>query len=106
MEQNAGGAEARIPVERVQLGVRMEKRLVKVLKGMAEYFDTTLGELLEDIVLHSFEGGGANAFMPSSLEKVKELKKVYGMDYDVHSNYRWVERGEPVRTGEQESLSA
>jgi hypothetical protein len=106
MEQNAGGAEARIPVERVQLGVRMERRMVKVLKGMAEYFDMTLGELLEDIVLHSFEGGDANAFLPASLEKVKELKKIYGMDYDVHSNYRWVERGESVRTGEQESPSA
>jgi hypothetical protein len=98
MEQVAGGVEARVPVERAQLGVRMEKRMVKVLKGMAEYLDVTLGELLEDIVLHTFEGGGANAFMPSALEKVKEFKKIYGMDYDVHTNYRWIERGEPVPT--------
>jgi hypothetical protein len=92
MAEAASSAEERIPVERVQLGVRMEKRMVKVLKGMAEYFDMSLGELLEDIVLHSFEGGGANAFMPASLEKVKEFKRIYGMDYDVHSNYRWVDR--------------
>jgi hypothetical protein len=71
----------------------MEKRMVKVLKGMAEYLDVTLGELLEDMVLHSFEGGGANAFGPLALEKVKEFKKIYGMDYDVHVNYRWVEPG-------------
>lgn len=46
-----------LEVERVQLGVRLEKRMVKVLKAVAEYFDVTLTELLESIVLHSFEGG-------------------------------------------------
>ena len=80
---------AKVQVERVQIGVRLEKRMVKVLKAMAEYFDTTLGELLEDVILHSFEGGGANAFLPESIEKIADLKKIYGMDYDVHSNYRW-----------------
>ena len=43
------------PIERVQIGVRMEKRMVKVLKGLAEYHDLTLGDLLEGIVLHAFE---------------------------------------------------
>ena len=43
-------------VERVQTGVRMEKRLLKVLKGLAELKDLTLGDLLEGIVLHAFEG--------------------------------------------------
>jgi hypothetical protein len=85
-------SEPKIPVERVQLGVRMEKRMVKVLKAMAEYYDISLGQLLEDIVLHAFEGGGANAFLPDSLERVAELKKVYGMDYDVHASYRFAEQ--------------
>jgi len=43
-------------VERVQTGVRMEKRLLKVLKALAEYHDLTLGDLLEGIVLHAFDG--------------------------------------------------
>ena len=46
--------EAKLVVERVQTGVRMEKRLVKVLKGLAEFEGLTLGQLLEKIVLHSF----------------------------------------------------
>src|SRR5437667_9104374 len=46
----------RILVERVQTGVRLEKRLLKVLKGLAEYHDMTLGDLLEGIVLHAFDG--------------------------------------------------
>ena len=90
---SAPAAESPLPVERVQLGVRMEKRLVKVLKGMAEYYDMTLGQLLEDIVLHSMNG--ANAFLPASLEKIAELKKVYGLDYDTHASYRFIEKEEP-----------
>jgi predicted DNA-binding ribbon-helix-helix protein len=43
-------------VERVQTGVRMERSLLKVLKGLAEYLDLSLGDLLEGIVLHAFEG--------------------------------------------------
>ncbi len=82
----------KVPIERVQLGVRMEKRMVKVLKAIAEHGDRSLGELLEDIVLHEFEGEGACAFGPKTLEIIKGFKKLYGMDYDVHTNYRFVER--------------
>ncbi len=46
--------ESQFLVERVQTGVRMEKRLLKVLKGFAEYHDLSLGDLLEGIVLHAF----------------------------------------------------
>ena len=45
-----------VVVERVQTGVRMEKRMLKVLKAVAEQKDMTLGDLLEGIVLHAFEG--------------------------------------------------
>lgn len=83
---------APIPVERVQLGVRMERSMVKVLKAMAEYGDMTLGELIEEIVLHSFEGGSAQTFGPEDLKIVGEFKKVYGMNYDVHANCRFVEK--------------
>lgn len=79
-------------IERVQLGVRLEKRMVKVLKAVAEYFDVTLTDLLESIVLHSFEGGGANAFMDDVIPKIDEFKKVYGMNYGVHDNTRFSEK--------------
>jgi hypothetical protein len=79
-------------IERVQLGVRMEARLVKVLKGLAEFNDETLGELLEKIVLHSFEpvpgDEGESSASPHSkaeLSAIEDLKKVYGLDYEAHS---------------------
>jgi hypothetical protein len=78
-------------IERVQLGVRMEARLVKVLKGLAEFNDETLGELLEKIVLHSFEpvpgDEGESSASPHSkaqLTAIADLKKVYGLDYETH----------------------
>lgn len=78
-------------VERVQLGVRMEKRMVKVLKGLAEFEGVTLGQLLEKIVLHSFEPvPGEEGEMSASplgkkaLAAVADLKRIYGMDYDMH----------------------
>lgn len=84
--------DRRIEVERIQLGVRLEKRMVKVLKAMAEYGDMTLGELLEDIILHSFEGGAAQTFGPDDVKVIQNLKKVYGMDYGTHANYQFKER--------------
>lgn len=88
--------QTKIPIERVQIGARMEKRMVKVLKAVAEYYDISLGELLEDIVLHSFEGEGACAFGPESLQRIQDLKRVYGMRYDVHAGYRFVEKAAPA----------
>jgi len=66
-------------VERVQTGVRLEKRLLKVLKALAEYLDMSLGDVLEGIILHSFEG--RSPFSEATLEKIQQLKGVYGMDY-------------------------
>jgi hypothetical protein len=63
-------------VERVQTGVRMERSLLKVLKGLAEYLDLSLGDLLEGIVLHAFEG--EQAFGTPTLEVIAELKRIYG----------------------------
>ena len=65
-------------VERVQTGVRIERRILKVLKGLAELHDLSFGDLLEGIVLHAFEG--RCAFGPDSLEKIEALRKVYGLD--------------------------
>ena len=83
-------------VERVQLGVRMEKRMVKVLKGLAEFDGITLGQLLEKIVLHSFEPvPGQEGEMSASphgkkaLVAIADLKRIYGMEYDTHATRRF-----------------
>ena len=77
------------PIERVQIGVRMEKRMVKVLKGLAEYHDLTLGDLLEGMVLHAFES--RLPFHEESLRKIAQLKEVYGMRYGVEASHRLTE---------------
>ena len=64
-------------VERIQTGVRMEKRLVKVLKALAELKDLTLGDLLEGIVLHAFEG--KRALSAETLQQVEQLRRIYGL---------------------------
>jgi hypothetical protein len=71
--------DKKIKVERVQTGMRMEKRMVKVLKAMAEYHDISLGNLIEIIVLRAFEN--KTVFDQESLEKIKAIKEVYEMDY-------------------------
>lgn len=81
--------EEKIRIERTQLGVRMEKRLVKVLKAMAEYHDMSLGDLLEGIVLHAFEGN--SPFSQAGITKINGLKDIYGVDYDSHSSHHFVE---------------
>ena len=76
----------RVPVERVQTGVRMEKRLVKVLKGLAEYCDLSLGDLLEGVCLHALEG--KSPFSEATLGQIAALKQVYGLELcaaDSHS---------------------
>ena len=63
-------------VSRTQTGVRIESSLLKVLKGLAEYADLSLGDLLEGIVLHSFEGKAP--FTPETQKVIAQLKSVYG----------------------------
>lgn len=83
-------------VERVQTGVRMEKRLLKVLKAFAEFHDMTLGDLLEGIVLHAFDG--KTPFSASSLERIQQLKKFYGLELDSAASHRLKEiRGKSAR---------
>lgn len=79
------------PIERVQTGVRMEKRMVKVLKGLAEYLDLSMGDLMEGIVLHAFESSAP--FGPETLRRVAQLKEVYGLDYDASAAHRMEEEG-------------
>lgn len=73
-------------VERVQTGVRLEKRLLKVLKALAEYHDMSLGDLLEGIVLHAFDG--KLPFQEPSLQRIQQLKEIYGLDLDSQASHR------------------
>lgn len=80
------GDERRRTVERVQTGVRLERRIVKVLKAIAEVHDMSLGDLLEGIVLHAFEGKAP--FGADNLEKIEALKRVYGLDLTAADSHR------------------
>ena len=79
-----------IIVERVQTGVRMEKQMLKVLKALADSLDITLGDLLEGIVLHAFEGKAP--FSKPTLARVAELKKVFGLTLDASHAHRLKEK--------------
>ena len=86
-----------VVVERVQTGVRLEKRLLKVLKALADYHDITLGDLIEGIVLHSFEGRAP--FGDDSLRTIAELRHVFGLTLDASHAHRLVETsGKEKRT--------
>jgi predicted DNA-binding ribbon-helix-helix protein len=80
----------RLLVERIQTGVRMERRLLKVLKALAEYKNMTLGDLLEGIVLHAFEGKAP--FSASTRRKITELKDIYELDLHARASHRLLER--------------
>jgi hypothetical protein len=78
--------DSKLLVERVQTGVRMEKRLLKILKAFADYHDLTLGDLLEGIVLHAFDG--KTPFSQASLDRIQELKRFYDFDLDSSASHR------------------
>ena len=79
----------KIQIERTQLGVRMEKRLAKVLKATAEYYDMSLGDLLEGFVLHAFEG--KSPFDAAAQERIKRLMFIYEIDYDANDSHQLTE---------------
>jgi hypothetical protein len=83
---------SRLLVERVQTGVRLEKRILKVLKALAELKDLSLGDLLEGICLHAFDG--KLPFSEETRRKIAELKKIYGLDLDAGASHLLREKGE------------
>ena len=76
-------------IKRTQTGVRIESSLLKVLKGVAEYTDLTLGDLLEGIVLHAFEGKAP--FSQETQAVIAQLKVVYSCDLSVSDSHQLVE---------------
>jgi hypothetical protein len=79
-----------VEVERVQTGVRLEKRMLKVLKAVAELKDMSLGDLLEGVVLHAFEGKAP--FSAETLREIGQIKKIYGMTLKASDSHQLKER--------------
>ena len=73
-------------IERVQTGVRIEKRILKVLKAIATHREMTLGDLIEGIVLHSFEG--KLPFGPNTITVIEKMKEIYGLDLTAADSHK------------------
>ena len=82
-------------IERVQTGVRLEKRMLKVLKGLAEHLDISLGDLLEGMALHCFEN--RPPFGEKTIEKIEQLKQVYDLDLTASDSHNLQESGREER---------
>jgi len=80
-------------VERTQTGLRIEKRMLKTLKGLAEHLDCSLAELIEGMVLHNFEG--KTPFSAGTLEKIGQLKQVYDLDLTAADSHTLSDEGAP-----------
>jgi hypothetical protein len=107
--QRSRSATGTVVVNRVQTGVRMERRILKVLKALAELHDITLGDLLEGIVLHAFEG--KLPFQEESLRTITKLKQIYRLDLDASASHRMAEAaghgsGRKKRTRQSRSAAA
>ena len=89
--------DERRAVDRVQTGVRIERRVLNVLKALAASHGMTLGDLIEGIVLHAFEG--AAPFGKESLARIAALKTVYGLDLDAKDSHLLVERRSRAKKG-------
>jgi hypothetical protein len=80
----------RTTVERVQTGVRLEKRMLKVLKAVAELKDMSLGDLLEGIVLHAFDGKAP--FSAQTLKEIEQFSALYGLTLRASDSHQLKER--------------
>ena len=76
-------------VTRTQTGVRIESSLLKVMKALAEYTDLSLGDLLEGIVLHAFEGKAP--FSAETQNVIDQLKSVYGCELTANDSHMLTE---------------
>jgi catechol 2,3-dioxygenase-like lactoylglutathione lyase family enzyme len=84
-----------LEIERVDVPIRLEKRLAAVLSDLADHKHMTLSSCLEETLLHTFEPLGDGVASPhtrSDLRHIQDLKKKHGIDYDSHASYRFVER--------------
>jgi hypothetical protein len=93
--QGIPSREPKMQVERVPIEARVEKRLADLMRDLAWHKNMTMGEMLEETFLHTFEkvprGGVASPHTEKTLSHIQELKRKHGIDYDVHASYRFVE---------------
>ena len=79
-------------IERTQTGLRIESRLLKVLKGLAEHLDMSVAELIEGMSLHAFEGRAP--FSERTMEKIDQLKSVYDLYLTAEDSHKLTEARE------------
>ena len=79
-----------IEIERVDVPVRLEKRLAALLQDLAAHKRMSLSSCLEEILLHTNDGVGPHT--ARTLRYIEELKRKHGIDYDSHGSYRFVEK--------------
>jgi hypothetical protein len=79
-----------VPIERVQTGVRIEKRILKIMKGLAEYHDMSLGDLIEGVMLHAFEGKAP--FGAESRKVIADLRRHYGLELRAADSHKLEEK--------------
>lgn len=88
--------EPKMEVERVMVEARIEKRLARLMADLAQHKNMTMGEMLEETLLHTFEkmpgGGVASPHTEHTLRFIQELKGKHGIDYETHASYRFVEK--------------
>jgi hypothetical protein len=83
-----------VPIERVDVPVRLKKRLAALLNELAEYKRMSVSGLQEDILLHTNEllgDGVASPHTDSQLRHIQILEQKHGIDCDSHASYRWIE---------------
>ncbi len=85
-------SKKKIQIDRVQTGIRIEKKILKVLKGVADYKDLTLGQMLELILLHAFEN--RPCFSKEGYEAINSLKKIHDVHYNAHDYLKFIESNE------------
>jgi hypothetical protein len=95
--QGLPAREPKLTIERVSVTARLEKRLSALVRELAGHKKMTVGEMLEETLLHTFEkvrgGGVASPHTESTLTHIQTLKRKHGIDYDTHASYRFVETG-------------
>ena len=88
--QNLFNAGPPIEIERVDVAVRLEKRLAALLHDLAGHKRMTINSCLEETLLHTLDGVGPHT--QSQLRYIEKLKRKHGIDYDSHGSYRFVEK--------------
>jgi uncharacterized glyoxalase superfamily protein PhnB len=91
--------QPRMEIDRVPFAARIEKRLAALMDDLAKHKNMTVGEMLEEMLLHSFEkvpkGGVASPHTEKTLAYIQQLKQRHGIDYDTHASYRFIEKSNP-----------